>query len=233
MKTALGSVLFLTIISLLFPLKSYADTSCQPIYGGGQSCISTNNLLIDKTILNPKTNQFVDNLSINDPKYQPDFITTFKIKVTNTGSNSFSNVEVKDIFPQYTLFSAGPGTFDENTKTLTFSIKDLQANESRVFTVMGKIAGENSIPLASGNICIVNQALATTNTNETAQDNAQFCIEKKQISITKGGFPVLSPVPTTSAPATGPESLALFALIPSGIAGWLLRKKSMKKNILN
>lgn len=45
------------------------------------------------------------------------------------------------------------------------------------------------------------------------------------------------PTPTVSAlpikqalikqtPATGPESLAIFALIPTGILGWFLRKKS-------
>lgn len=30
--------------------------------------------------------------------------------------------------------------------------------------------------------------------------------------------------PLTSSPATGPETLALFSLIPAGILGWNLRK---------
>lgn len=214
--------------------KAFAGISCQPIYGGGQSCISTNNISIDKTVLNPQSNQMVDNLSINDPKYQPDFITTFKIKVTNTGSNSFSNVEIKDIFPQYVSFSAGSGTFDQNTRTLVFSVKDLKANESRTFTVMGRVVEESSIPLAGGNICVVNQAMATTNTNEVAQDNSQFCIEKKSVpTVTKGGFPVLPSVPITTAPQTGPEALALFALIPAGLSGWFMIRYAGKKKGVN
>lgn len=231
MKSYLSLIFLLTIFSLTFTPKSYADVSCQPIYGGGQSCVTTNNILIDKTILNPQTNKMVDNLGINDPKYQPAFITTFQIKVTNT-SNSSLDVQVKDIFPQYVLFSAGPGVFDENTKTLTFSVKDLEPNESRVFTIMGRIVDENSIPLANGNVCVVNQAQATTDINQTAQDNSLFCIEKKiaptPAAITKGGFPVLSPVPVGTSPPTGPESLAFFSLIPTGIAGWFLRKHSLK-----
>lgn len=226
---------FLSLISFLLFLISVptaqADTSCQPIYGGGQSCVTTNNIIVDKTILNPKTNQLVDNLGINDPKYQPDFITTFQIKVTNTGNNLLPSVEVKDIFPQYVSFSSGPGNFDSNTRTLTFPVINLEKNESRVFTILGRIADEKSIPLANGNICVVNQALATTSTNEAAQDNAQFCIEKKEVSIIKGGFPVFAPVPTATTPATGPEVLSLFALIPTGLTGWFLRKKSIKNNI--
>lgn len=215
--------------------KAYADTSCQPIYGGGQSCVTTNNIAINKTILNPETNKMVDNLGINDPKYQPDFITTFQIRVTNTSDRDFSSVQVKDIFPQYILYSAGPGTFDANTKTLTISLENLKVNESRLFTILGRVVDPNSIPLTNGNICVVNQALVTSNNNDVAQDNAQFCIEKLAIttqtsvtSTTKGSFPVLSPVPIKITPSTGPESLILFSLIPTGIAGWLLRKISYK-----
>lgn len=46
---------------------------------------------------------------------------------------------------------------------------------------------------------------------------------------TKTGFPVLSPVPVTAIPSTGPESLVLFSLIPAGILGWFLRKYSTKR----
>lgn len=219
------------VFSFLDFSKAYAVTSCQPIYGGGQSCIATTNLVIDKTVLNPQTNLLVDNLGINDPKYEPGFITTFQIKVTNTGNSPFSSVEVKDIFPQFASFSSGPGTFDDNTKTLTFSVANLASNETRAFTILGRIADANSLPTST--VCVVNQALAKTNTNEVAQDNSQLCIEKKAApttppTATKGGFPVLSPAPITTTPATGPEALALFALIPTLGAGLFLRKITNK-----
>lgn len=220
--------------------KAQADTSCQPIYGGGQSCITTNNIVVNKTVLNPQTNQFIDNLGINDPKYQPGFITTFQISVTNTGNNNIPRTDIKDLFPQYVSFSSGAGTFDSNTNTLSFSLTDLAPNETRKYSILGKIFNAEQMPIASGSVvCVVNQAIAVINGNNVGQDNAQFCIEKALTpvgpvtTITKGGFPVFSPVPTTSTPATGPEALALFALIPTGLSGWFMIKYANKKEAVN
>ena len=174
----------------------------------------------------------VDNLSINDPKYQPNFITTFQIKVTNTGDHDFSSVQIKDIFPQYVLFSAGPGVFDANTKTLTFSVDNLKPQESRIFTIMGRVVDKKSMLFTNEDVCVVNQALATTNTNETAQDNSRLCIEKKVLAVTKEGFPVFPAPLVSQTPPTGPESLALFFLIPTAIAGFFLRRKSKQQSSL-
>lgn len=237
MKLYLRLSILLAVVSVLFPLKSFADTSCQPIYGGGQSCITTNNIVINKTILNPQTNQFVDNLGINDPKYQPGFIANFQISVTNTGVTNVSEVNVKDIFPQYVNFGSGAGTFDSNTNTLSFNLTNLAPNETRTYGIVGKVFNADQIPVAQGSVvCVVNQAIAMVNNANVSQDNAQLCIEKPSTTTTttvtavKGGFPVLSSVPTISAPATGPEALALFAMIPTGLAGWFLRRKSIKHN---
>ena len=73
------------------------------------------------------------------------------------------------------------------------------------------------------------------NNNNVSQDNSQFCIEKTAVAsvvTTKGGFPVLSSVPTTSTPSTGPEALVLFGLIPTGITGLMLRKYANKKEVV-
>lgn len=44
----------------------------------------------------------------------------------------------------------------------------------------------------------------------------------------KGRFPILTPPPVKTTPATGPESLMLFSLIPIGLVGWFLRRKSKR-----
>lgn len=234
-KSYFSIIFLLAIFSFIVPSKSFADTSCQPIYGGGQSCITTNNIVVNKTVLNPQTNQFVDNLSINDPKYQPGFITTFQISVTNTGKNNVSKIDVKDVFPQYVSFSSGAGTFDTNTNTLSFNLTDLAPSETRKFSILGRVFNTEQIPVAPGSVvCVVNQAIAIVNNAIVSQDNAQLCIEKivapttpvTTVTTTKGGFPILAPVQITSSPSTGPEAIGLFALIPTGIAGWFLRKKS-------
>lgn len=238
MKTLLGLVIFLAVVFFLFPPKSYADTSCQPIYGGGQSCVTTNNIVVNKTVFNPQTNQFVDNLGINDPKYQPGFVTTFQISVTNTGNNNVSRIDVRDIFPQYVSFGSGAGTFDSNTNTLSFSLADLAPNETRTFGIVGRVINAEQIPVASGSVvCVVNQAIAMINDNNVSQDNAQFCIQKTLTPTTaintKGGFPVFSSVPVTSTPKTGPEAFALFALIPTGLSGWFMIKYSNKSKTIS
>lgn len=207
--------------------KAYAAVSCQPIYGGGQTCVTIGNAVINKKILNPSTNVFVDNIGINDPKYLPGFIVNFRLEITNNGDTNISRVDVKDIFPQYVDFNSGPGNFDQNTKTLTFSLDNLAPNETRVFLVIGKVVAINQFPNNQNLICVVNQAVVSTSEGTVSQDNSQFCIERK-VALTKGGFPILSPVPVTTTPSTGPESLALFSLIPTGIAGWFLRKHAFK-----
>lgn len=239
-KSHLSIIFLLTIFSFVFPSKSFADVICQPIYGGGQSCITTNNIVVNKTVLNPQTNQFVDNLSINDPKYQPGFISTFQISVTNTGNNNVSRVDVRDIFPQFVSFSSGAGTFDTNSNTLTFSVDNLAANETRTFSIMGRIFNNDQISVTPGSVvCVVNQAIAMVDNANVSQDNAQFCIQKAALAVQQvqqiqqvqqaKGFPVFAPVPTTSTPATGPEAFGLIAMLPTGLAGWFLRKHAMKK----
>jgi uncharacterized repeat protein (TIGR01451 family) len=228
-KTYLSIIILLTIISLAFPLKSFADTSCQPIYGGGQTCVTTGNISINKTVMNPQNGSMVDNLSINDPHYQPGSVTTFQIAVTNTGNSNISRINVKDVFPQYITFSSGPGSFDNSSKTLTFEVDNLAVNETRNFTILAKVVDGTLIPINQGaSVCIINQATATNidNNAQAAQDNAQFCIEKTTATI---GFPAFPSTTVTVTPSTGPESLALFALIPTGITGLFLRKKSIKK----
>lgn len=219
------SILF-TIFSFVSPVASYAQTPCQTIYGGGKTCIAEGNIIVDKKVLNPKTNAMADNLGIDDARFEPGSLVTFKINITNKSNAVIKKVDIKDIFPQYVTFSSGTGNFDPNTKNLTFTISDIKASETKTFTVVGKIANADQITVNEGVTCVVNQITATANNNSVNKDSVQFCIEKK--TLAKGGFPVIAPTEITTTPATGAESLVLFSLLPTGIAGLLLRKFSIK-----
>jgi uncharacterized repeat protein (TIGR01451 family) len=196
MKKLFISTLLLTVLSLTSPAKILADSSCQTIYGGGQTCTNSGNISINKTVANPNTNQYVDNLTMNDAHYKPGDTLWFKLDVKNTGNTKISKVEVKDV---------------------VVDADQLPINENGV-------------------VCLVNQGIAVNQdqNSQQAQDNAQFCIEK--LGQTKGGlpttstspgFPTVSTVTVATTPATGAESLAWIGLIPTGISGWFLRKKSM------
>ncbi len=227
MKKFIFISLITGFISLSLASSASASTSCQPIYGGGETCVQVGNISINKTVQNPTTGSFVDNLSVNDPKYSPTSTVNFQITVTNTGSGNISSTTVKDTFPNYVTFVSGPGSFDSNSKVLTFTVGNLAAGASQTFDVSAKVADQNSLPADQGVTCVVNQANATSNDNQQSSDNSQFCIEKPT-STTKGGLKVFPAPAVVTTPATGPEMLPLIGLIPGGLFGIFLRKKTNK-----
>lgn len=230
MKKLIASLILTVIFSLIGSGTSYAAGNCQPIYGGGQTCVTSANILIDKKVQNPKNGQYVDNLSVNDPRFGASQNVSFQLTVTNTGSANIDKLMVRDIFPQYVSFISGPGSFDTNSKTLSFEVNNLVAGESRTFTIVGQIVADSALAAGSGINCVANQSTAQIVSNsQMSQDNAQLCIQKGiVIPTTKGGLPVLLPPKMVSTPATGPE-MAVFPLLGgSGILGFFLRRKSTK-----
>ncbi len=281
------SVTALTLLALSAGVSfaastNYGTNQCQPIYGGGESCVKTPQFEINKTVKNPQSGAFVDNLGVSDAKYRSGETVIFKITVRNTTGDTLKNVVVKDILPDFVDFVEGMGgTFDQNSKTLTIKIDSLAKDESRDFFVKVKVRGNDKLPSDQNIVCVVNQSIITVD-NKTGQDNASVCIEKgvptptptnpgnpnnpDQPSnpsnpsnptqpgnpsnptnpgnptttkggfptnpatvnppTTKGGLPVYPPTKATKTPDTGPESLALFGLIPSAIGGMFLRRKS-------
>lgn len=232
MKKFIFSLFLSFPIFLAINVSANANVICQPIYGGGETCIQIGNVFIDKTVQNPHSSSFVDNLEVNDPKYTPSSSVSFRISVTNKGGSAISKVIVKDIFPQFVNFVSGPGNFDANTKTLSFDVNNLKTGESRTFTLQGKIASSDQFPSSQEIICVVNQAMATSDDGQQSSDNTQFCIEKPVLGVTKGGLKVAPAPSITTMPATGPEMLSLLGLIPTGFLGFILRKKSFKKTAI-
>lgn len=232
MKKLILISLITGFISLSFAVKTNASTSCQPIYGGGETCVQVGKISINKTVKNPVTGSFVENLNINDPKYSPTSTVNFQITVTNTGSENISSTTVKDTFPNFVTFVSGPkdGKFDSNSKVLTFTVGNLSAGASKTFDVSAKVADQGSLPADQGVTCVVNQVNATSNDNQQSSDNSQFCIEKptQPGTTTKGGLKVFPAPAVVTTPATGPEMFPLIGLIPSGLFGIFLRKKTSK-----
>lgn len=168
--------------------------------------------MLNKTVLNPKTSFMVDNLSASDPKYEPNFIVTFRLIITNTGKANITNLKIKDIFPKYVNFNAGPGSFDPTTRTLSFSLDNLKASQSRTFIIMGTVASEADLLENKEVICVVNQAIATAEKDQISEDNAGLCIQKTR---------QLQNFTTTP---TGPETFPLLVFFSIGLLGFLLRK---------
>ncbi len=201
-------------------------TVCQPTYGGN-TCENTS-LLIDKKVADPTTMTkggvavYRDNLGVNDAKYGAGQTVNFQIVVTNTSDSTVNNISVKDTLPQYLTVTKGMNNgwnYDEKSRTLSTTISSLNPSESKTFTLSAVVVSSSQLPTGQDVTCVTNSSFASIS-NVTVQDNAQLCIQKT--------MPVY-PAPTaTTTPKTGPEAIALFGLIPSGLGGLLLRKRASR-----
>lgn len=201
----LSLVLLSVAFFLALPRPAHAAT-CTPIYGGGPVCTGAQ-ITIQKQVLNPKTNLFVHDLGQSDPKYHGNDLVTFQVTLTNNSANNISTVTVQDNFPRELTFKDGPGTYDQNNRTLTFSVNNLAAHQSQIFTITATLLSQDQFPAGQSTFCTGNGVIAVPSNGQIAQDSSQFCVEK-----------------LTSTPSTGPEALGLLALVPTFLAGIALRK---------
>ena len=200
----------------------YGTSNCQVIYGGGQVCPTNLQFSIDKKVLAPtKGGTFVDNLGFNDAKFQPGNQVSFKITLKNTGDKTIDHITVVDTLPAYLTFTSGPGVYDATSRTVTYIIKNIAANQSNDQTIVATIGNIDTLPKDQGVMCLTNNVKGNDNQSDVANDSSSFCIQKEAMTPK-----VYTTVPPKSIPNTGPEMLPLLGLIPAGIAGFTLRRKS-------
>lgn len=235
--------LFTTSLLLIFGLLSLASyvhaqtpspIGCEPVYGGGENCPASN-IAINKLVLNPQTNQYIDNLGINDYLYKPGDLVTFQIHITNTSNTTLSTATVKDIFPKFLDFSTGPGKFDASSKTLTFSADNLTPNQTQNFIVTGKVASADQILQMQGS-CMVNQAVVTNSNGQSIQDSAQFCISLPTTAVNQSSSNsniAVTSIPNSSSPLattpkTGTDDFIWVGLFAIGLLGYQIRNYAIK-----
>lgn len=249
-----GTVVFLFSA---FAGLTFAQTTCQPIFGGGQTCTQGSVITVNKQVKNPQTNQFVDNLDTNGPTFQPGQSVSFRITVKNISQKLLSNINVIDVFPAFVDYAKGPGTYDPQNKTLTIPINKLDVNQSQSIDIEGVVESQDQLPTDQSKVCVANQSVVSVD-NQTSDDNSRFCIAntstkatatptsastptptstpsltatptpQPNLTPTPTPLPVLSLAPIKKTPETGPEMLGLIGLIPMSAAGIFLRKKTAK-----
>jgi len=228
MKNTIKIALFTLALLLASKNMAFAGSSaCQIIYGGGEICPPQVSFSIEKQVFKPgKGGEFVNNLTVNDPKFSPEETVPFKIIVTNTGTNDIANLEVTDTFPEFVNFASGVGNFDSNTKTLRFIIGSLAAGQSMEFFINGRVAGSNQLPKDRQVVCVVNKVRGIVD-GVTADSFSQLCIEKRIVIEPTIPLKVFQAPKAKVTPETGPEMWPLIGIIPSGILGYFLRRKKL------
>lgn len=183
---------------------------------GGQyeSPCQSYSMLVDKMVAKPGTSEYVDNLSVSDPRYKPSEYVMFKVTIKNTSTTTFGGMTAKDFVPAYLTPVEGPGTFDSASRIITFDAGAFAVDEQKTYYFKMQINSQANLPTDQGLFCLVNKAQAWSNTT-TDDDSSQFCIEKQVLG-------------TTNVPSAGPEmGLALMAIQLAGAgAGIYLKKRA-------
>jgi len=137
-------------------------SGCVPVYGGGVQCPRVGQVLIDKTVRNPSTGVFVDNLGPTDPKYHPQWTVTFRLVIKNSGDQTLDKITVTDKLPDYLDFTSGPGNYNSHSKTLTFDIFNLAGGSSQTFEIKGRVVHTAVLPADKNVVCVLNNVEAVT-----------------------------------------------------------------------
>jgi len=199
-----------------------ADSSQYGQYGGGTPNYS---IIIDKMVMTGNQTKggqevYVDNLSPSDPRFAPGAQVTFQVKVKNTSDVTLANIQVKDILPTWVDAVEGPGEYDANSRTISWTYPELKSGEGKLEKIIVQIKPQNELPADQGLMCMNNKATAKSDTAYD-EDTAQFCLEKQVTLTTKGGQPI------QTTPDAGAPLLAFGALNMLGLgAGLYLRKKA-------
>lgn len=203
----------LFVFGFLFFVSS-VKADCVGQYGQyGQTCNSYN-ILVDKMVQKPGTSEYVDNLSVSDPRYKPSEYVMFKVTIKNTSTTTFGGMTAKDFVPDYLTPVEGPGTFDSSTRIISWDAGFFNVDEQKTWYFKMQVNSQANLPADQGLFCLVNKAQAWSNTTAD-DDSSQFCIEKQVVG-------------TTKVPNAGPEmGLALMAIQLAGVgAGIYLRKRA-------
>ncbi len=220
----IGAILFFTVSQTAY---AAGESNCQIVYGGGEVCEEQVKFTINKLVQKPgKGNaNYVENLNVGDPRYNPAQDVNFKIVIENTGDRDIENLNVTDTFPQFLTFVAGVGNTNKGASQINFIVGKLEKGKKVEYTITAKTADADKLPSNQAITCVINNVKAVSSNGSQAEDNSQLCIEKQVLGAVP--TPQIFEKPTVKQiPATGPEMAALFGLIPMGAAGIYLRRKA-------
>ena len=205
MKKTLTILATAVIAFLLLAKPVLAAVRCETQYGGGEVCVRTGELQIDKEVWDPEDEKWLDNLGLGDYKFAPGESIKFKLKIKNVGDKTFSEVDVRDYLPDLVEHVSGD---------LEFEIKDLSPDETETRELEVKVVSADRFPNDKSIICEVNTA-ETWADDKKDKDTAQVCFEKKVLGVSE-------------LPPTGPENWLIiipFSLL-AGLVGFYLKKFS-------
>lgn len=193
----LQALTLLLLLLLLLPASASAAVRCETQYGGGEVCVKTGQLQIDKKVFDPQSQKFIDNLGITSWKFTSGDQITFKLMIKNVGDATYNTVDVIDTLPNFLELVSGD---------LNFRITDLTSGETEEREIKVRVVSAEKFPADKSVLCVVNAAEAVSG-DERNRDTAQVCLEKKVLGIKK-------------SPEVGPKN-STWVILGSTILGLL------------
>jgi uncharacterized repeat protein (TIGR01451 family) len=167
------------IVFALFGLFVFVPVSSASVYIINPTPTPYTKITINKLVQDPRNGTFFDNLNSGDFTFLNGQEALFKLDVTNNSNVEISNVRVKDVLPAQLDFVEGPGSYDGNARTLSFSVDKLGAGETKTYYVKVKTNSP-----ADNTVCPTNFVEARSD-NLVSQDTSVLCIGKKILGVTK------------------------------------------------
>lgn len=232
-----NNLLLLAIFILTFAFslvkEAHAQT-CTTQYGGTVTCPPTD-LTINKLVAKPREEReesvvdkggnkqvvtvtagplvFVENLTINQ-SYRPGQEVPFNLVISNGSNKTFTNVTVKDVFPENLTFVSGPGTFSGNT--LTFPIDKLDPGQKVTQQILARVTEPKGDTPA--NFCVLNRGEVSAE-DPPAGEAGRFHKDDAQVCVTTVASAKKLPVAGVN------EFLMLIPFAGAGLSGIALLRK--------
>lgn len=216
-------IIFFVFVTLALSSNVLADQ-----YGGFTPSLS---IIIDKKVAKPGTTKgganvcdgslaYVDNFATTNDRFHSGDDVCFQVRIKNTSNEALNNVTVTDTVPSYVEPVDGPGTYNKDNRTVTFTPGSFAVDEEKIYYMRMRVVANENLANDRTIMCVVNRAEARTPNPVSDTDTAQFCIEKT-FDTTKGGVPV-------KQPTSGPEFawLILAGQFAALGAGAMLIKKA-------
>jgi uncharacterized repeat protein (TIGR01451 family) len=222
-RIIISTLVVAAVYAALAAQTTNAQYGCNGQYGQYGGCTPTQNITINKLVGKETPDKYgnkcenvpdyVENLSSTDPKFIAGNVVCFKLNVTNPSTVTLNNVKVVDYVPAYLEPVEGPGNYDSNSRQITFTIPQLQPNETKTNYVKMQVIDQSKLNAVNDGMCEYNKASAATESAYN-EDRAQFCVDKQVIGVTQ-------------VPSTGPEDWlpTLLASVSALGAGVYLKRK--------
>lgn len=176
MKKDLATIFFISLFLCLFVSRPMAYADSYGSYGGGG--VPTD-LTINKVVKNPISNVYVENLGSTDPTFSPGATVSFHLVIKNGSGETMDPVTVIDNLPSYLTFISSnvPATYDKGANSVTFTLSNMIAGESRTIEMTVQVAPKSAFPQDRSLFCVSNYSKVTAPARPNGdEDTAELCL---------------------------------------------------------